>query len=69
MKQLNSYVAEGWQICVRTNPLLRKDPGRVFHINTNVHTNSLNADVHVQADKVSQDKVKITMVEERGKGP
>ena len=35
----------------------KKIPARVFYINTNVHTSSLNADVHVQADKVSQDKV------------
>ena len=58
-KQLNSY--DSYRKLANLCHNILGIPARWFlYINTNVQTSSLNADVYVQADKVSQEKTEET---------
>ena len=65
MKQWNSYDSYRKLANLCHDLLLQGIPARLFYINTNVQTSSLNADVHVQADKVSQEKINNIIVQKR----
>ena len=69
MKQLNSY--DSYRKLANLCHNILGIPARWFlYINTNVQTSSLNADVYVQADKVSQEEINNITVQKRGvQGP